>query len=278
MTRLTLLTLVYCFLSHTGIAQDKKTIQLKKASPGGSGVTRVHRTHYVAQNADPVILAEVVGKHFEGEAKLIPAPASGNAILVSGRPEVVADVVKLLEQMDRPARTVEVEIIFVDVPAPKEGKEEDLGGDLLARIETLAKDGSSQRIKLTVVEGQPVTTTTGGDKPIVSRSGPEGKGFGRSSSINYRPLGTTVRLSARVKSYDTVLLDLSLDDSQVRLADPADEPPSFDKSSLSTTVSVPARKAVLAQAIRTQGKTGVTTSAVIVTARVVDERPTSKPK
>jgi type II secretory pathway component GspD/PulD (secretin) len=238
----------------------------------------MQRAHYVVRNADPAALAEVVGKHFKGEAEVIAAPAgSGNAILISGARERVNEVVELLEQLDRKARSVEVEIVLANVPVTKE--EGDPGPDL-TKLDAVAKSGGGHRIKLTAVEGQPVTSTTGGDRPITTGA-TEGRFGGRElRQVNYRPLGTTVRLTARVQADDAVSLNLNLEDTRVHQANAGGEvtAPSFDQSKLTTTLTIPAGKSIVAQAVRTDEKTGGATLVVIVTARVVPDGDASKPK
>jgi type II secretory pathway component GspD/PulD (secretin) len=235
-----------------------------------------HRTHYVVRNADPVLLAEVLGKHFKGDAEIVATPSgSGNALLISGSQETVAEVVKLLEQLDTKPRTVEVEIAIVEVPAAKDGKSVDLTGNL----DEFLKANPVQRIKLTTVEGQQVSTTTGGNKPFVSGTvvgGGGGFGGGKggpvAKSIMYHQVGTTVKTTARVGANDAISLDLNVQDSKVRPPEAGDEntAPSLDNSTLNTKMNIPAGKAVAAQTVRTEGKTGNTISVVIVTARVVD--------
>ena len=241
---------------------------------------KVDRTHYVVRHADPVALADVVAKHFKGEADVIAAPAgSGNALLVSGSPAAVADVVKLLAQLDRKPATVEVEVVFLEV-APKKDAEIDLSGDALAKMDALIKAGQAtavQRIKLTALEGAPLTTTTGGSKPYVSGmalAGGAAPGGGRPAqrSISYHTVGTTVKLTARVGTDNTIGVDLDVKDSKVRPPDAADESGavSMDNSTLSTKVNVPLGKGVAAQTLRTDGKSGSTVAYVVVTARVVE--------
>ena len=85
---------------------------------------KVERTHYVVRHADPVALADAVSKHFKGEADVLAAPAgSGNAVLVSGSPAAVADVVKLLTQLDWKPATVEVEVILLEVNSKEKDAE-----------------------------------------------------------------------------------------------------------------------------------------------------------
>jgi type II secretory pathway component GspD/PulD (secretin) len=273
MKRLAALTLFCGILAlNPGTAQDRKT------TPPDASPPKSLRTLYAVQNGDATILAEVVGRHFKGEANVIAAPAgSGNAILISGAPTTVPEVVKLLEQLDKKPRTIEVEITIAEVPA-RDGQE-------IAPEDVRA----GQRIKLTAVEGQPISTQTGGNKPYVSGTAVAGGGgFGKGGggapfvqkSVNYQPVGATVRLTARVGSDNAVAVDLDLKDSRVKPPDAADEAgaPTFENMNLTTKLSVPAGKSVVAQAVRSEGKAGVTVSVVIVTARVVDERPVTKGK
>jgi type II secretory pathway component GspD/PulD (secretin) len=245
--------------------------------PVSPAQTKTERTHYVVRHADPVVLADAVGKHFKGEADVLAAPAgSGNAVLVSGSPTAVAEVVKLLAQLDRKPATVEVEVVLLEV-APKKDTEPDLSGDARTKMEALIKAGQAtavQRIKLTTTEGNPVTTTTGGSKPYVSGAvipaGPGGRPAQR--SIMYHNVGTTVKLTARVGADEAIAVDLDIRDSKVRQPDVADESGavSMDNSTLTTKVNVPPGKGVAAQAVRTDGKSGTTLAYVVVLARVVE--------
>jgi len=266
------------FLLSPGAAQDRKSSRVDPTP------IKLDRTSYAVHNADPVILAEVVGVHFRGEATLIAAPAgSGNAILVSGSPAIVPEVVRLLEQLDRRARSVEVEITIAEMPAPKDGK--DLTPADLAAVEALVKEGKGQRIKLTSVEGQQVSTQIGGNKPFVSSSnvgGGRGGAFGNPNqfggggggpvmqrSITYHQVGTTVKMTPRIGSENAIALELNLQDSKTRAAEEESSAPSFDSSTLTTKLSIPAGKSVVAQTARTERKAGPTVSVVIVSARVV---------
>jgi len=245
------------------LALNPGNAQFQKSTPTDPTPTKPQRTHYAVRNADPAILAEAVGAHFRGEATLIATPAgSGNAILVSGSAGAVPEVVKLLELLDKKPRTVEVEVTIVEVPA---------GADPAA-AGAVAKDGKGQRITLTAVEGQPVTTTTGANKPYVSGSTVVGGGFGgkgggggpvAQKSISYQHVGTTVKMTARVGLDDAVALDLSVQDSKVRPPEAGDDAGavSMENNTLTTKLSVPAGKSVIAQAVRTEGKAGPTVAA-----------------
>ena len=148
------------------LALKPSTAQSPKPASPDQAPSKPQRTLYLVQNGDAAALAEVVGKLFKGEADVLAAPAgSGNAILISGPPASVAELVKLIEQLDRSPRSVEVEITLADLPK-KDGAE--LTPAELAKAADLAKAGGGPRITLTAVEGQPVTSTSGGNRPVVS--------------------------------------------------------------------------------------------------------------
>jgi hypothetical protein len=348
--------------------------------------TKTQRAHYTVRYIDATTLARVVSQYFKGEAEVLSVPAaSGTTLLISGSPDSIGEVMRLLEQLDRKPRTVEVEIVIADITSKKgtDGKEVDVSGlEPLPKLEALKKAGqveAIQRIKLTTVEGHPITSTTGGNKPIVSGAmvagggglggdspgafkvirlkniaaedavktitevfnGPQqaqrqGGGLGGSGggapvpagvntsrvrvvaenssnslvvinaspidlltieklvsdyvdrgitvgggkggapmmrrSITYHETGTTVKLTARIGAEDVVTLDLNVQDSKIRAPEAGDElgAAAFDNNTLNTKLNVSPGKAVAAQAVRTEGKTGGTMSLVIVTAHVVE--------
>jgi hypothetical protein len=346
---------------------------------------KTQRAHYTVRYLDATTLAWVVSQYFKGEVEVLSVPAaSGTTLLISGSPDSIGEVMRLLEQLDRKPRTVEVEIVIADITSKKgtDGKEVDVPGlEPLAKLEALTKAGQTgtiQRIKLTAVEGQPITSTTVGNKPIVSGAVAGGSGFGgdgpdvfkvirlknvaaedaamtiteifngpqqaqrqggelggggsgapvpagvntsrvrvvaeRSSnslvvikaspidlltieklvsgyvdggitagggkgggpltrrSVSYHEVGTTVKLTARIGAEDVVALDLNVQNSKIRAPEAGEElgATAFDNNTLNTKLNIPVGKAVVAQAVRTEGKTEGTMSLVIVTAHIVE--------
>jgi type II secretory pathway component GspD/PulD (secretin) len=254
---------------------------------------KVTRTHFTLKNGDAAVLAEVLNKHFKGDAEILALPpTSGNGLLISASPTVTTEVHKLLAQLDHGARAVEIEVSLVEVfakkaPFEKDATEGDFTGtaaEVFAKLDGLGKTGQIgpvQRIKLMGVEGQPLTVTTGGNKPIVTGTVRGGKGaaggFAGGTSVTYQQIGTTARATPRVTAEGVVVVDLDLKDSRVRVpegagagAAGADEPPEFLNTTLASKVTVPPGRAVVAQAVRSEGKSGGTIALVIVTARVVE--------
>jgi hypothetical protein len=236
------------------------------------------------QYGDAVALAEVVGRHFRGEADVVaPTAGSGNLILVSG--PATDEVVKMLGRLDRKPRSVEVEVTLAELAAAKDGKELSAADLATAAL----KDAKGQRIKLTAVDGQPIATQSGGNKPVVTssavapgggRGGAGPGGFGGpgvvQKSVSYQSVGTTLKMTPRVGADDAVTLELSVQDSRVRAPDAGDESgaSSTETSSLTTKLIIPAGRSVVAQAVRTETKAGAVVAVVVVAARVVEEKPT----
>jgi len=261
---------------NPGTAQDNKI------PPSDPSPPKLQRAHYVVRHADPLTLAEVVGTHFKGDATLVAAPAgSGSAVLICGTPATVSEVVKLLEQLDKKPRTVEVEIIIAELPVKKDGKE--LTPAELATAEALVKDGKGQRVKLVAIEGREVMTQIGGSKPYVSSSVVAG-GFGKGGnppvaqrSINYQSVGMTVKMTPRIGVDNAVALELNVQESKVRPPDAGDEvgAATMETTTLNTKLNILAGRSVVAQSVRSETKTGAMISVVIVRAKVVDDHPTT---
>jgi hypothetical protein len=266
----------------------------------------------VLKHAEASALASVLNQHFGGLSEVVAAPVgSGNILLISGTTESIGEVTKLLDQLDRKARTVEVEVIIAETATKKgaDAKEVEVSGlEPLARLEVMNKAGqlgTIQRIKLTAVEGQPITSTTAGSKPYVSgavMAAAGGGGFGGDGpgaapggrrpgeggaggaaglggpgrmmqrSIAYHESGTTIKFTARIGAGDLITLDLSVQDSKIRPGEAGEEisAASFDHNTLNTKLSIPSGKAVSAQSFRADGKSSGTVSLVIVAARVME--------
>jgi type II secretory pathway component GspD/PulD (secretin) len=257
-------------LLPAGHAQDRKTAPKDPPAPPPAQTERVV---YPVRGGDPAMLAEVVAKHFRGEVVVSALPS---ALVLTGDPAAVAEATKLLDRIDRPARTVEIEVSLVEVTGKADAPAPAVGPDVLTRLDELAKAGAAvQRIKLTAVEGQPVSVQVGRNYPVVSGAvrGPgPGGGGPQLRSVTYQQVGTTVRATARVEADNAVAIDLNVQDNSVKPAEGAEEHPEFDTDTLTTRVNVPPGQAVVAQAIRKDAKGGRTVTLVVVTAKVVEPR------
>ncbi len=235
------------------------------------------RAQYAVRHANPDVLATTVERLFAADdvTVVLATTGSGATVLVSGPTKVVPEVTKLLEQLDQKPRSVEIEIAIIDGVALKDGQE--------PKAAELLKTGKGQRTKLTTVEGQTVSSTAGGNRPFTTgstassrpsardRGTPPG-GFPPSfttRSVNYLPVGTTIKLSARIGSNDHLTIELNLQNTKVHTGDDSVPEASTENGTLTTSLNVASGEPVIAQAIRTDGKDGATASYVIITARTI---------
>ncbi|OWK35666.1 hypothetical protein [Fimbriiglobus ruber] len=318
---------------------------------------------YTVRNVDPAVLAEAVGAHFQGRAKISVVPGSNHLLISGNNPGAVADLSKLLGELDQRPKTIEIEVVLAEIVQKKgDGGDQaapDLTGptaDLTAKLDALGKGASVQRFKLTTTEGLPTSVTSGGNKPYVTgttilagnpftggerggdgpasinpdgsvtrgagagtagpgnragagaggRGGAGGGGLGGGAagaagggpppkdgfagpggggraagggpgigarvqrSISYHQSGTTIKATARAVTDNAVVVDLNLNDSGLKTPESGDEHPSFDNSTLTTTLTIPPGRVVTAQTVNKDGKAGRTVTLVLVTARVVE--------
>ncbi|OWK37749.1 secretin N-terminal domain-containing protein [Fimbriiglobus ruber] len=159
---------------------------------------------YTVRNVDPAALAEAVGAHFQGRAKISVVPGSNHLLISGSSPGTVADLGKLLGELDQRPKTIEVEVVLAEIVQKKgDGGDQaapDLAGpaaELTAKLDALGKGASVQRFKLTTTEGLPTSVTSGGNRPYVTGTtivagGPFGGGAGDGpASIN--PDGSVTR-------------------------------------------------------------------------------------
>jgi type II secretory pathway component GspD/PulD (secretin) len=254
------------------------------------------RTFYVVKHGDAKELANVLGKHFKGDAEVQVLPDSpGNCLLISAAPNVFEEVVKLLEQLDKRPQSVAVEVLVAEVaprkdedgkPARRDLNEKEFAGlskDVQDKLEAMKKDGrlsNLKRIELTAVENQPAKVQVGESKPTVAAVTVTGTGR-VARSIVYRNTGTQAEVTAKVGAENTVSLDLSIQDSRLHVADDA---PVIGKdedgtpvrvtevvlSTLKTRLSIPSGQAVAAEGVKTDSKAGPTQILVVVSARVLE--------
>ena len=257
------------------------------------------RAVYVVKSASAKDLAGALARHFKGAAEVVAGPeGTTRCLLVSAPPAVFDEVLKTIEQLDRPPRTVTVDVLLVELPARK-GDEKPRGIDektftgpieeVAGRVEAMQKKGEAltlKRIQLTALEGQSSSMTLGENKPYTTGSTVTATGIAR-RSIAYRNLGTQVRVTPLIAADGSVLLDLNLEDARMSTHDglPAvgsDEKaqpvvaPEFIQTTLSGKIGVAPGKAVVAKDVKVSTKDGRSGAIVVVGARLIEPGARSK--
>jgi hypothetical protein len=144
----------------------------------------VVRTVYAVRGGSAKSLANALTLHFQAEPgfRAVPDPGS-NTLLLSGPKPALDDAAAVLREIDRPARSVRVEVFCVELTARADG---DAGGggkppvgaelprtarEFRARLHELQQKGVVSGVKvveLTALTGQTARTQTSENRPYVT--------------------------------------------------------------------------------------------------------------
>ena len=256
------------------------------------------RLLYVVKHGSAKDMADLLSRHFQGVAEFRPLPdAFGNGLLVNAAPSVYDDVVAALDKLDRPRRTVSIEVLIAEVAAAKKDgdkpgaeapalKEKDFTGpmaDVAARMEDLQKAGTFsnlRQVQITAVEGQPESVLIGGTKPFTTGVFVTATGLA-TRNIVFRRVGTQVRATASVSPDQIVTVALNIEDMVPHAAeggvsvgtDEKGKPvwaSEFGVGLWDGTVSTPSGQARAVQDVQTAGKPDGVRKILVVGARVID--------
>lgn len=196
--------LVLSFVPNKSQADDKPTGKAKTASEFVRMVYPVHGG--LAKE-----LAQALMPHFR-QSSFLALPAAGNKnLILSGPKGDVQEAFRLLQELDRPAQTIRVDVFLVEMTGKGAGSTELSGamGKVVAKLHELEQQGmvaSVERIEVSVLEGETAKCLIGGYKPYVTGvtrlagSGPfESGGFGGRGGAGFGPFGGGGRKGATGK-------------------------------------------------------------------------------
>jgi len=222
------------------------------------------------------------------------AEPNANALLITSPTTQSAELMKLLDQLDRRPRQILVDVMLVDVTLDEKGEAidpKDFTGApdaVFAKAEGLTKKGKggqTRRFRIAGLENQRATTMIGTSQPYATgitpnrfggAGGPGGAG-GVSTSINYRDLGTMLTVTPRAAGDGPITLDMQLDDSRMQpsegapLIGPDLKATEFIKTTMSGKVQVTPGEATLAEGVRTTSKDQKVQTLVIVSAKFAEK-------
>jgi type II secretory pathway component GspD/PulD (secretin) len=295
------LALALAFSAAPGQQEGNKPVpsRLAPAEP-------VVRQVYVVHGGSAKELASTLTLHFKAEGNFLAVPeANSNTLLLSGPKAALEDALAVLRQIDRPARTVHVEIFLLELAAKAGGEGgggirpidvAELSGpskDVRAKVRELQVKGtitSAKTVELTTLAGQNATSLVSESKPYVTgvAGGFGGRGGAGPTSkmISYRDTGMTVRVKPEVGADGLVTLDLHAENSDMKTRDDGvtvgtDDKgagisaPEFVHFSLESRVKVRPGQTVMAQGAKTGSKAGEAQTIVLVSASVDEAAPKS---
>jgi type II secretory pathway component GspD/PulD (secretin) len=267
----------------------------KRARPVQPGKSK--RIAYVVQHGSAKELADLLGKHFKGEAEIqVLSSTPSDCLLINARTAVFDEVLKLLALHDRRRQTVAIEVLIAEFErnikddSKKEAEVTDVdagqfkgpAAQVVANLEALLRKGqigTLRRLQLTLVEGQPSAVLIGQSKPFVMGLTRTGTGV-VSRSISYRNLGTQLRATAHIGPDNKIEIELDLSDSRAASDDAvvigkdesgaAVRATDFVNSKFTSKLRLGSGQALAAEGVQTTSKSGRQQTLVVVAATIVD--------
>src|SRR5262249_30056160 len=149
-------------------------------------------------------MAALLSQQFKSESgvKIVADPPS-NCLLLQARPKVFAQLLQVLEQLDRPPRSVVVDVWIVEVPAKKGEELRDLAGTLRAvpaKIDALQRKsllGAVKHLQLTATENHLVSHMSGEERGYIMSATVTATGL-TTKSMSRRQTGTNVKVTPRI--------------------------------------------------------------------------------
>jgi Bacterial type II/III secretion system short domain len=260
-------------------------------SSAGNDAPVGKRLVYTVKYGSAKDLASALDKRLKDKTDIqVVADAPSNCLLVSAPPSAYDEVLKLIEQIDRPPQLVAVEVWIIPV-TPAEGEkaldDKDFAGpsdEVLAKIQALQKKGQlgeMKRLRCVAPENQRVSVREGVARPHVRGVVKTATGV-VSRMIAYRDLGSQENLTVRIEPEKTVAIDLSVEDARMVMpeggavlgTDENGKPiraAEFIAVQAKAELTVPSGQAVPVKEVKTTGKSGgEAQTLVIVTARILD--------
>jgi type II secretory pathway component GspD/PulD (secretin) len=250
------------------------------------------RLVYPVRNGSANDLAAAIGKEIKGVEAF--AEPSSNCVLLSGRPDLVAEAARALERLDRRPRLLAVEVVVVGLSGDKEPNVKDFAGpvaDVTARLAELQKKEKGvtvTRLQATGADNQPCRALLGESRPyVVSVGQPLVPGGPAPTRIQFRDVGTQVSLTPQLTQDGTVVVELELKAARLHVAPEARVLGKNDKgeeiretefvtATANGKVAVAPGQVVPVKDVQVKSTSGSFKAVVLVTARALDEPGPSK--
>ncbi len=230
-----------------------------------------HKRAVLRLRAIPAVSAAETLQKFlraEGQAYAKPGAQSvgiagdpvSNTLLVGGPADAVEQVLKLVEQIDRPAAMVLVEVVIGEAPIEPSGSAK--GRPEAGRRETLRLMEKPDRMEVTAraqlatVDGQEAYFQIGRTEPTITGTVTSTLTGGYSNTLTYRNVGTIVKFVPRVGADGRIAMDIDLSASgmgpvgegKVITMPKSGEPlraPTIEQMMAQTTLCVPSGQTVV---------------------------------
>jgi type II secretory pathway component GspD/PulD (secretin) len=138
----------------------------------------------------------------ERSVVIVPDPVS-NSLLIGGPPDAIDEVRQLIEQIDRPAAMIALEVTIAEAPIEEKFSHDEKP----EHMEVLSY------ARLTTLDNQPAFLKIERREAMIS--GTSVTPMGQANSVRYENLGTVVGVTPRVWPDDVVTMEIDVDDSRL---------------------------------------------------------------
>jgi WD40 repeat protein/serine/threonine protein kinase len=266
----------------------------RRAEPAPETVRR--RLVYPVRHGSASDLAEIVRRQFgeAGDVQAVPAPAD-NVILVAAPSARFDEVRATLSKLDRPRRTVIVDVLHFETPVPREStaakdepwlSKQEMSGPIEqveARLDALHKQKKLtglRRMRLETLEGQTSALHAGREIAAITGARASSPTTFWSPIVSNRREDTAVWVTASITPANRISLDLEVRVRRVSMPEDADElglgpdgpliAQEADLKRLARTLTVPVGEAVLVEGVQDDAKADLQELCVIVAVRIAE--------
>lgn len=171
--------------------------------------------------------------HFYPQAYITAQP-EGNVVLIRVEADSRDEIIRVLEQLDRPKRSVVVHVYLLKSHGAPLSPDEtsELSGtsdEVMKRIAAMRKADQlsiANRIEMTTLEDNPAIVQTGGDQRVLTGTTVSGS-RGRTNSYTQLQTGTMFKVQARVTPDNEIVMAVDFEKSElIPVANANDDDPS----------------------------------------------------
>jgi hypothetical protein len=185
--------------------------QLKNAPAAQTAntVAQVFRSEGELRHSDAKSTEQIVGRN----VVVVPSTID-NSLVISGSPDAVNEVRKLVEELDRRPGSVLVDMEIGEAPASEVKPSEPAAGEQLRLAEKPPHMETIGRIQVTTLNNQMAFAQLGARVPVIANTTVTSKGT--ANSINLLDVGLILRVTPRVSADGTIVMQINVVRSSLR--------------------------------------------------------------
>jgi type II secretory pathway component GspD/PulD (secretin) len=192
--------------------------------PSGAGQRPHQRAVHRLKSVPAVDAAAALTQFLRPEGRIVQGTAAGNVVivpdavsnslLIGGPPESVQEAVRLLEQLDRPAAMVVLEVLIAEAPVAEPPKPEAKSAAPGGGLRLLGKPERMEvvsRVRLATLDQQKASVQVSRKEATVT--GTSVTPMGQTNQVTYQHVGTKVEITPRVTIDGQVMVQLEVEHS-----------------------------------------------------------------